>query len=193
MKRKSLLLTAALSLAIATPVLAQGGGGGGGGGAGGAAGGAAASGGASAASSGTGTSSAASGGPSAPSGMGTNGTATGAHTNNSPINPNVQAPTPNGNRASTPAASTTGAAASGSIQTGKQNNADRSGITAPKGANSNNNGQMSAAEQARTGVKTLPTHQAPAAVSAPGVGVGHSANGLPIGTPGSGTSNEDQK
>jgi hypothetical protein len=43
------------------------------------------------------------------------------------------------------------------------------------------------------GVKTLPQDQTPGAVSAPGVGVGHAANGLPIGTPGSGTSNVDQK
>jgi hypothetical protein len=52
---------------------------------------------------------------------------------------------------------------------------------------------MSPAEQARTGIKTLPQDQTPGAVSAPGVGVGHAANGLPIGTPGSGTSNVDQK
>jgi hypothetical protein len=200
MNRKSLLLTAALSFAVAAPVFAQGGGGGGGGGAGGGAGGAAASGGASGSSAssgaGTGTSGAANGGPSAPSGMGTNGTSTGAHTNNSPTNPNVQPPTPNGNTASTPAApgsSGTSGTASGSTQTGTPNGTDRSGITATNGANSDNKGQMSPAEQARTGVKTLPQDQTPGAVSAPGVGVGHAANGLPIGTPGSGTSNVDQK
>jgi len=171
MVRKSLLLGAALSLAVVTPVLAQGGGGGGGGGAGG---GAAASSGA-----GTGTSSSnGASGPSAPSGTGTNATTTGVHTNNSPTNPNVQPATPNG----TAPAST-------------QNGTDRSGITATNGANSNGNGgqQMSPAEQARTGTKTLPSSETPGAVSAPGVGVGHAANGLPIGTPGSGTSNVDQK
>ncbi|MDA9406012.1 hypothetical protein XH80_04360 [Bradyrhizobium sp. CCBAU 45384] len=179
MNRKSLLLATALSLVVAAPVLAQGGGGGGGGGAGGGAGGAAGS--AASSGAGTGTSSSANGGPSAPSGMGTNATTTGVHTNNSPTNPNVQPPTPNGT-----------APATGSSQT-TQSGTDRSGITATNGSNGVNGQQMSPAEQARTGVKTLPQDQAPGAVSAPGVGVGHAANGLPIGTPGSGTSNVDQK
>ncbi|WP_247409474.1 hypothetical protein [Bradyrhizobium sp. 23] len=125
--------------------------------------------------------------------MGTNGTSTGAHTNNSPTNPNVQPPTPNGNTASTPTTTGAGNTASGSTQAGTPNGTDRSGITATNGANSDNKGQMSPAEQARTGIKTLPQDQTPGAVSAPGVGVGHAANGLPIGTPGSGTSNVDQK
>ena len=178
MNRTPLLLVTALSLAVATPVLAQGGGGGGGagGGAGGASGSSASSG------AGTGTSSSANGGPSAPSGMGTNATTTGVHTNNSAMNPNVQPPTPNGT-----------APANGSNQTANLNGTDRSGITATNGANNANGRQMSPAEQARTGVKTLPQDQTPGAVSAPGVGVGHAANGLPIGTPGSGTSNVDQK
>lgn len=125
--------------------------------------------------------------------MGANGTSTGAHTNNSPTNPNVQPQTPNGNTASTPTTTGAGNTASGSTQAGTPNGTDRSGITATNGANSDNKGQMSPAEQARTGIKTLPQDQTPGAVSAPGVGVGHAANGLPIGTPGSGTSNVDQK
>jgi hypothetical protein len=36
------------------------------------------------------------------------------------------------------------------------------------------------------------TKAAPGAVSAPGVGVGHSANGLPIGAPGSGPGSPEQ-
>ena len=136
MSRKS-LIALAVSLAISTPVLAQGAGGGGGaGGAGG--GGAAASGAASgsAASSGAGTgtsSSSANSGPSAPSGMGTHDATTGSNrTTNSQINnPNVEPPTAN---------------------------------------------------------------KTPSAVQAErNVGVGHAANGQPIGNPGTGTSNEDQK
>ncbi|WP_245502082.1 hypothetical protein [Bradyrhizobium guangzhouense] len=113
--------------------------------------------------------------------MGTSGTTTGVHTNTSATNPNVQQPTPNGTAPSNGAS---------------QHGIYKSGITATNGAN-NNNGkggqQMTPAEQARTGAKTLPSSETPGAVSGPGVGVGHAANGLPIGTPGSGTSNVDQK
>ena len=114
--------------------------------------------------------------------MGANATTTGVHTNNSPANPNAQPPTPNGT-----------APATGSNQTSTQSGTDRSGIIATNGANNANGQQKSPAEQARTGGKTLPQDQTPGAVSAPGVGVGHAANGLPIGTPGSGTSDVDQK
>ena len=138
MSRKS-LIALAVSLAISTPVLAQGAGGGGAGGASGAGGGAAAASGAasgSAASSGAGTgtaSSSANSGPSAPSGMGTQATTTGRslNTNSQINNPNVEPPTAN---------------------------------------------------------------KTPSAVQAErNVGVGHAANGQPIGSPGTGTSNEDQK
>jgi hypothetical protein len=43
-----------------------------------------------------------------------------------------------------------------------------------------------AAKKAVTGDTTVPTNAAPGAVSAPGVGVGHAADGLPIGSSGSG-------
>jgi hypothetical protein len=41
-------------------------------------------------------------------------------------------------------------------------------------------------KDATTGSNTQPSNSSDGAVSAPGVGVGHSANGLPIGSPGSG-------
>jgi len=171
MNGKGLFLTAALSLAVLTPALAQGGGGGGGAG-GGASGGAAASSGA-----GTGTSASSSAnGPSAPSGVGTRGTTTGVHTNTSATNPNVQPATPNGTAPSN---------MSGVQQTSPNNSAQQQQLT--------NSQNMTPADQARTGAKTLPSSETPGAVSAPGVGVGHAANGLPIGTPGTGTSNVDQK
>lgn len=54
------------------------------------------------------------------------------------------------------------------------------------------NGNASAAQLATTGQNTLPQSVAPGAVSAPGVGVGHAANGLPIGSPGSGPGSPEQ-
>jgi hypothetical protein len=41
-------------------------------------------------------------------------------------------------------------------------------------------------QNAVTGATTLPASQAPNTVSAPGVGLGHAANGVPIENPGSG-------
>jgi hypothetical protein len=42
------------------------------------------------------------------------------------------------------------------------------------------------------GTKTAPTAGVSGGVSAPGVGVGHTANGLPIGSPGSGLGSPEQ-
>lgn len=79
-------------------------------------------------------------------------------------------------------------------------NANTNGTASPpSGASTNNTAtnagapvNMSAAAKAVSGVNTLPPSEAPGAVSAPGVGVGHSANGLPIGAPGSGPGSPEQ-
>ena len=52
-------------------------------------------------------------------------------------------------------------------------------------------GSASSAQSAVNGSSTLPS-SSPNTVSAPGVGVGHSANGQPIGTPGSGVGSPQQ-
>jgi hypothetical protein len=78
-----------------------------------------------------------------------------------------------------------GSASSGNsaatTQSGAQSGQDKSGISTTTTGNN-----MSPAQRAQTGVDTRPQNEAPGAVSAPGVGIGHSENGLPIGSPGSG-------
>jgi hypothetical protein len=85
------------------------------------------------------------------------------------------------------AASGPSASGGGTNQSGAQGNQQ---TNQNQQANSNHQGTNglanSAAQKATTGANTLPANQAPGAVSAPGVGVGHSANGVPIGQPGSG-------
>jgi hypothetical protein len=177
MMHKSFLIAFAC-IALSSTSFAQGGGGGGGGGAGGGA--AASSGSSSGSSAGTGTSSSANGGPSAPSGLGTHGTTTGAQTNTSRINPNVQPPTPNGT------APNSGATARQSVPA--PNTGIQSNITT--GANqTNTNSPINSNAQPPTANGMSPT----AAQAERNAGVGHAANGQPIGTPGTGTSNEDQK
>jgi hypothetical protein len=66
-------------------------------------------------------------------------------------------------------------------QSGAQPGQDKSGISTTTTGNN-----ISPAQRAQTGVDTRPQSEAPGAVSAPGVGIGHAENGLPIGSPGSG-------
>jgi hypothetical protein len=75
-----------------------------------------------------------------------------------------------GNRASGPSSS----------QSGNENQ----GTTGNSGA--------TAIRNAETGANTKPTSPSSRTVSAPGVGVGHAANGQPIGTPGSGPGSPEQ-
>jgi hypothetical protein len=57
--------------------------------------------------------------------------------------------------------------------------------------NPGGNGGVTPSQNARTGTNTQPSNS-PNTVGAPGVGVGHTATGQPIGTPGSGPGSPDQ-
>lgn len=103
-------------------------------------------------------------------------------------------------------ASSTGAAASGAAATPNSNQTGQTGqgSTTPFNGGNNNSARITnpqtptqstvASEQnsAVTGMNTKATPTRGGAVSAPGVGVGHSANGLPIGSPGSGPGSPEQ-
>jgi hypothetical protein len=86
------------------------------------------------------------------------------------------------------ASASSGGTSGGTNQSGSQGNQQ---TNQNQQANSNQQGVNPAAEKAKTGANTLPASEAPGAVSAPGVGVGHSANGVPIGAPGSGPGSPD--
>lgn len=92
-----------------------------------------------------------------------------------------------------------GSAASSGAGTGTSSGGANSGPSAPSGmgtlgsttgANVNTNNRLNNPNvQPSTANGTSPT----AAQAERNVGVGHAGNGLPIGSPGTGTSNEDQK
>jgi hypothetical protein len=99
-----------------------------------------------------------------------------------------------------------GGAGTGSASTGTTGTAGTSATSSPASSNGSQTGTQNdpnnpapqskttntvAGEQkaALTGANTVAQ---PGAVSAPGVGVGHAANGLPIGSPGSGPGSPEQ-
>jgi len=185
------LLALALSVALTAPALGQAGGGGGGAGGGGAG---SASGGASAGAGSSG---------SASTGNAATGTATNNSTTSGVANPSAPQATPNQSTnyfdPGTPATNL-------AIQNGQNGavvstNRGQAGQTSSSEANPNNNQtpltnpqnstqSTVAAEQkaAVTGANT----KAGGVVSAPNVGVGHAANGLPIGSSGSGPGSPEQ-
>ena len=192
MNRKH-VLALALSVALTAPALGQGGGGGGGAGSGGAGG---ASGGGSA---GAGSSSSGS----APNGNAAMGVTGNNSTTSDVSNPSAAQATPNKrtNYFDPGATATSSAIQNGQNGAGVSTNPGEAGQTPSSQANPNNNqtpltnSQNStqstvAAEQkaAVTGANT----KAGGVVSAPNVGVGHAANGLPIGSPGSGPGSPEQ-
>ena len=86
-------------------------------------------------------------------------------------------------------------------QSGTQAGQDKTGASTTTSGNNNRsnsaeqrrpNGAMTPAQRAQTGLDTRPQSESPGAVSSPGVGVGHSANGLPIGSPGSGPGSPEE-
>lgn len=81
-----------------------------------------------------------------------------------------------------------GAATSGTATTGTAAGTGGTNQPANPAAQQTNTNKIVAGEQSTAvqGTKTLPMSNDSGVVSAPGVGVGHAANGVPIGNPGSG-------
>ena len=105
--------------------------------------------------------------------------------------------------ANSPAANSANQNGQSGVATSTNNNGNQVPGATSTGATNDNNGvritnpqnptqSAVAAEQSKavTGNNTAPSSAG--AVSAPGVGVGHSANGLPIGSPGSGPGSPEQ-
>ncbi len=87
-------------------------------------------------------------------------------------------------------AGTTGAAGTGA--TSGPANANNSQGTQNDPNSPQSKAANTVADQQKAAVSGTNTIAQPGAVGAPGVGVGHSANGLPIGSPGSGLGSPEQ-
>ena len=85
---------------------------------------------------------------------------------------------------------TAGATSADTVGTGAGTPSSATGGTQERGRNVQQSNTARAVQQQReaatTGSNTAPSQPGDGAVSAPNVGVGHAANGLPIGAPGSG-------
>ena len=99
-----------------------------------------------------------------------------------------------------------GGAGTGSANTTTAGTAGPSATSAPASSNGSQTGTQNdpnnpspqsktantVADEQKAAVSGVNTVAQPGAVSAPGVGVGHAANGLPIGSPGSGPGSPEQ-
>jgi hypothetical protein len=81
-------------------------------------------------------------------------------------------------------------ASSGTVGTAAGTPSSATGGTEDKSPDAQQTSRVQAVQEqkdsATTGTKTAPSKPGDGTVSAPNVGVGHAANGLPIGAPGSG-------
>jgi hypothetical protein len=92
-----------------------------------------------------------------------------------------------------------GDASAGASSSGMGGNNDTGNANGSQSRNQNQNQQgtngpsnANAVHNAETGANTKPMDASSGVVSAPGVGVGHSANGKPIGTSGSGPGSPEE-
>jgi hypothetical protein len=83
-------------------------------------------------------------------------------------------------------------ASSGGSNSGASGSNAQTGSQNQQGANGSSTPAAAAVHKAVTGADTQPASPSSGAVSAPGVGVGHAANGVPIGEPGSGPGSPEQ-
>jgi hypothetical protein len=97
-----------------------------------------------------------------------------------------------GGAGSAGASSSSGTGASETMGAGSPNGSSSSQPSNQNRQGAAGNPAAFAKHNAVTGANTQPASPSSGAVSAPGVGVGHAANGVPIGEPGSGPGSPEQ-